>query len=65
MRRGIVVADSGPGPRQLVEVVARMRRRAGVSLGLEILLRPAGDAGVLQQLAEEGATAARRRTDEV
>ncbi len=65
MRRGVVVADSGAGPRQLVEVVTRMRRRAGVPLGLEVLLRPARDAGVLQQLAEEGATAARRRADEI
>jgi hypothetical protein len=64
-RRGEVVADSDPGTRQVPEIVAGMRRGAGVDARLEVLLRAPGDAGVLQQLAEQRATAALRGTDEI
>jgi hypothetical protein len=42
-----------------------MRRQAGVIHRLEELLGTAGDAGPLEQLAEEGAAAALGGADEV
>jgi hypothetical protein len=63
-RRG-VVADARAGPRQIVEVVAGVRRDTGVAARLEVLLRTAGDARVLEQLAQECCAASGRRADQV
>ena len=43
----------------------RVRRDPGVVPGLEVLLRASGDAGVLEQLAEQGAAAALRGADQI
>lgn len=63
--RAQVVSDPGTGARQLLQVVAGVRRQAGLRAGLEVLLGTAGDTGVLQQLAEERRAAALGGADEV
>jgi hypothetical protein len=47
------------------EVFLRPARPAAVSQRLEVLLGPAGDAGFLEGVTDEGAAAARSGADEV
>src|SRR5437763_5878507 len=64
-RLGKVVANPSAGAGKVLEVLARVGWGAGLASGLEVLLGTAGDARVLQQLAEEGATAALARADQI
>jgi hypothetical protein len=47
------------------EVFLRPARATAVSQRLEVLLGPAGDAGFLQRVADEGAAAAGGGADEI
>jgi hypothetical protein len=48
-----------------IEVLVRAPRQPGVEQRLEVLLRMPGETGLVEQVAQEGAAASRRRADEI